>query len=110
MDFKVNREEIASAEVIFDDTQEQSVELDYVLPDYFPEIFKIIKCMTVPKILSYDVSGDRLTYEMAVCIRVLYCSENSSAVQSVEQKLNYTKTVEFGRTASCPRVSISPKV
>lgn len=110
MDFKVNREEIASAEVIFDDTQEQSVELDYVLPDYFPEIFKIIKCMTVPKILSYDVSGDKLTYEMAVCIRVLYCSENSSAVQSVEQKLNYTKTVEFGRTASCPRVSISPRV
>lgn len=109
MDFKVNREEITSTEVIFDDTQEQSVELDYVLPDYFPEIFKIIKCMTVPKILSYDISGDRLTYEMAVCIRVLYCSENSSAVQSVEQKLTYSKTVEFGRTASCPRVSISPK-
>lgn len=110
MDFKVNREEIASAEVIFDDTQEQSVELDYVLPDYFPEIFKILKCMTVPKILSYDVSGDKLTYEMSVCIRVLYCGENSSAVQSVEQKLNYTKTVEFGRTAQNTRVSIIPKV
>lgn len=109
MDFKVNKEEIASAEVIFDDTQEQSVELDYVLPDYFPEIFKIIKCMTVPKILSYSVSGDRLTYEMAVCIRVLYCGENSSAVQSVEQKLTYSKTAELGKTASNPRVSVIPK-
>ena len=66
MDFKLNREEITSAEVIFDDTQEQSVELDYVLPDYFPEIFKIIKCMTSPKILSYSTAGARLTYEMAV--------------------------------------------
>ena len=110
MDFKVNREEIVSAEVIFDDTQEQSVELDYVLPDYFPEIFKIIKCITTPKILSYNVSGDRLTYEMAVCIRVLYCSENSGAVQSIEQKLNYTKTVDFGKNGSNPRVCITPKV
>ncbi len=108
MDFKVNREEIAAAEVIFDDTQEQSVELDYVLPDYYPEIFKIIKCVTVPKILSYNIGGDRLTYEMAVCISVLYCSEGSSAVNSVQQKLTYTKTVEFGRTVSEPRVSILP--
>ena len=52
MDFKVNREEIASAEVIFDDTQEQSVELDYVLPDYYPEIFRILKCVTTPGIVS----------------------------------------------------------
>ncbi len=109
MDFKVNKEEIAAAEVIFDDTQEQSVELDYVLPDYYPEIFKIIKCITVPKILSYNVCGDRLTYEMAVCIRVLYCSEGSSAVNSVEQKLTYTKTVEFGRTVTEPRISIIPR-
>ncbi len=109
MDFKVNKEEIAAAEVIFDDTQEQSVELDYVLPDYYPEIFKIIKCITVPKILSYNVGGDRLTYEMAVCIRVLYCSEGSSAVNSVEQKLTYTKTVEFGRTVTEPRISIIPR-
>lgn len=110
MDFKVNREEITSAEVIFDDTQEQSVELDYVLPDYYPEIFKIIKCMTSPKILSYSSAGDRLTYEMAVYIRVLYCAENSSAVRSVEQKLTYTKTVDFGRTVSNPRVCIVPKI
>ena len=109
MDFKVNREEIAAAEVIFDDTQEQSVELDYVLPDYYPEIFKIIKCVTVPKILSYSTGGDRLTYEMAVCIRVLYCSEGSSAVNSVEQKLTYTKTVEFGRTVINPRICITPR-
>lgn len=110
MDFKLNREEITSAEVIFDDTQEQSVELDYVLPDYFPEIFKIIKCMTSPKILSCSAAGDRLTYEMAVYIRVLYCAENSSAVQSVEQKLTYTKSVEFGKTVTDPRICIVPKI
>ncbi len=109
MDFKVNREEIASAEVIFDDTQEQSVELDYVLPDYYPEIFRILKCVTTPGIVSYSVNGDKLTYEMYVCVRVLYCSENSNAVQSVTQKLTYTKSIDLGRTCSDPRVCIIPK-
>lgn len=109
MDFKVNREEIASAEVIFDDTQEQSVELDYVLPDYYPEIFRILKCVTTPGIVSYSVNGDKLTYEMYVCVRVLYCSENNNAVQSVTQKLTYTKSIDLGRTCSDPRVCIIPK-
>lgn len=109
MDIKVNREEISAAEVIFDDTQEQSAELDYVLPDYYPEIFRILKCIASPSILSYSINGDRLTYELCVCVRVLYCSEDSSAVQSISQKLNYTKTADLGRTPSDPRVSISAK-
>jgi hypothetical protein len=33
VDLKLNREEIVSSEVIFSETQEQAVELDYVLPD-----------------------------------------------------------------------------
>lgn len=109
MDLKLNKEEITASEVIFDGTQEQSVELDYVLPDYYPEIFRILKCMTTSGIVSYSINGDRLTYEMYVCIRVLYCSENSNAVRSVEQKLTYTKNVELGRTAVNPKVCITPQ-
>lgn len=109
MEFKVNREEITSAEVIFDDVQEQSVELDYVLPDYYPEIFKILKCITNPVIMSYSVNGDKLTYEMTVCIRVLYCTEHSNAVQCIDQKLVYTKSVDLGRTVVNPKICILPK-
>lgn len=109
MDFKVNREEISAAEVIFDDAQEQSVELDYVLPDYYPEIFRILKCVTVPSVLSCSINGDRLTYELCVTVRVLYCSEESSAVHAVTQKLNYTKNVDLGKTPVNPRVTVTPK-
>ena len=33
MDLKINRETIPVTEILLDDMQEQSVELDYVLPD-----------------------------------------------------------------------------
>ncbi|MGN0521670.1 MAG: DUF3794 domain-containing protein, partial [Eubacterium sp.] len=50
----------------------------YVLPDYYPEIFRIIKCTAEPKITSCAVSGDRVTYELTVCLKVIYCSEGGT--------------------------------
>ena len=48
MDLKINREMIAVNECIFNGVQEQSVELDYILPDYYPDIFKLVKCCVTP--------------------------------------------------------------
>ncbi len=110
MDFKVNREILGTSEVVFDGLQEQSVELDYILPDYFPDIFKLIKCQLDPRIVSSNVSGDKLTYELVVGIKILYCAEQSCAVQCIEQKMNYSKTVDLGRIAENPVVMLKPKV
>ncbi|MDR0947795.1 MAG: DUF3794 domain-containing protein [Ruminococcus sp.] len=109
MELRLNREEITAPEVIFSETQEQAVELDYVLPDYYPEIFKIIKCMAKPQIVSYSISGNKLTYEMAVAIKVLYCSDNTKCTQVIDQKLTYTKSADLGKTPENPRISIEPK-
>ncbi|MFQ9094573.1 MAG: hypothetical protein ACLR5S_09995 [Ruminococcus sp.] len=48
MDLKINREMLPVTEVILDEMQEQSVELDYVLPDYDPDIFRMIGCEISP--------------------------------------------------------------
>ena len=48
MDLKINREMLPVTEVILDEMQEQSVELDYVLPDYDPDIFRMIGCESHP--------------------------------------------------------------
>ena len=109
MDFKVNREIFSTNEVVFDGSNEQAIELDYILPDYFPEIFRVLKCQLSPRIVSHSISGEKLTYELVVGIRVLYISENSNALRSVEQKMNYTKTIELGKVAEKPSISIIPK-
>ncbi|MEG0615203.1 MAG: DUF3794 domain-containing protein, partial [Oscillospiraceae bacterium] len=110
MDFKVNREILTTNEVAFDGIQEQSVELDYILPDYFPDIFKLIKCQLQPKITSSSVLNDKITYELVVGIKVLYCSEQSSAVECVCQKMNYSKTIDLGKSCENPIVTLVPKV
>lgn len=85
-------------EIVFDGQTEQGVELDYVLPDYCPDIFKVLSCTLTPKILSYSVSGDcRLNIDGIVYIKVLYLAENSENVQCIDQRYTYSKTVDMSR-------------
>ncbi len=110
MELKLNKEKIITDEVILNTKQEQSIELDYVLPDYYPEIFKIVKCMTEPKITSYNVNGDKLCYDICVIIRILYCKEDSSDLNFIEQKLLYSKSVELSSRGENYTVKIVPTV
>lgn len=107
MNLKVNKEPVRFTEKICGCTQEQSIELDYVLPDYYPEIFRIIKCCAESKITSCAANGDRITYELTVCLKIIYCSENSSRPEAIDQKLVYSRTVNLDRSVDSPSVYIS---
>lgn len=109
MELKVNREVITVCEELYSGVQEQSTELDYILPDYFPEIFRIIQARMEPRIESYAISDGVLTYELCVEICVLYCAQDSPAVHCVRQKLCYTRTVELGRQCEGIAAELIPK-
>ena len=109
MELKLTKEIVHAAEVIYDGVQEQSVEMDYILPDYCPDIFRLIRCDTVPVITGRSVSGSRLTYELRCDIRILYCGEDGGAVQSVEQHRAFTETVELGRNTEDAEIVLIPK-
>ncbi|MGN1480594.1 SPOCS domain-containing protein [Porcipelethomonas sp.] len=109
MDLKINREILSVNEKIYDGVQEQSVELDYILPDYCPDIFKLVKCSIVPTILSSNINGDTVTYELLADIKILYCSEKDSNLQCISQKQTYTKTVQLGDSVNKPEVCLKPK-
>lgn len=109
MDLKINRETVPVAQVIFDGVQEQTVELDYILPDYYPDIFRLIRCQTVPVITGYSVSGDKLSYELRCDIHILYCGEGDSVLRCVTQRQSFSRTVDLGAVCDSPEVSLRPK-
>ncbi|MCL2109312.1 MAG: hypothetical protein FWH20_08215, partial [Oscillospiraceae bacterium] len=71
MELKLNKEPVFLGEVVYDGQTEQGVEFDYVLPDYFPDIFKVLKCTLTPSIISYSISGSQLFCDGVVYIKVL---------------------------------------
>ncbi len=100
-------------ETIFDGQAEQGVELDYVLPDYYPDIFKILSCTLTPGISSQSVTNDgKLALDGIVYIKVLYLTENSNDVHCVDQRYTYSKLVDLkGKSTAkgTPLVSMSMK-
>ena len=77
MDFKVNRQTFVANCTVLDSSCEQAVERDFVLPDYCPDIFRVLKCRCCPRVLSYSLVGRKLSFELAVTLKLIYESEGS---------------------------------
>lgn len=99
MEMKLSNELICINEVIFDGALEQSVELDYLLPDYCECIFKILKCKIVPKITSERISNDKLIIDGCYDIKIFYVGEEGYHIRCITQKQSFCKSVELNKNA-----------
>jgi hypothetical protein len=107
--FKLDRESFCTGVTVLDTSVEQSVEKDFVLPDYCADIFRILKCIIEPTVVSQTINGGKLSFEICVTARVLYCSESGGNVNCIVQKMNYTKSVDLADNCLDPSVCITPR-
>ena len=63
MECKATGESIFTKEVLFEGNCEQAVDVDFTLPDYCPDIGKLLKCRLEPMITSREVNFDSLSVE-----------------------------------------------
>ena len=108
MELKMNRAVIAAVEPSGSLMQEQSVELDYVLPDYYPDVCKLVKCIVTPAITGESIIGGRLSYELRADVRILYCSEDSHILQCVTQTLHFSRTADLGMSGEDITAELCP--
>ncbi len=109
MDFKQNRETFSSNCIILESSCEQAVERDFVLPDYYPDIFRVLKCCVYPRVVSSSINGDKLSFELSVVVRVLYQTEGSGKINCIEQKMSYSKSVDMSGSCQNILVKIVPR-
>ena len=103
--FRVSGETLLQTVAALDTSFEQTAEKDLVLPDYCPDVFRILRCRMTPCIVSQNICGDKLSLETEVTLRVMYLSADSGRINLLEHKTTVSKTlpVESGLTA--PAVS-----
>ncbi len=101
MDLQTSRQTIAISDVILDSFLEQGVECDMILPDYCPDVVKILKCSVTPVILSTQLSGNKVEAEGAASIRLYYLAEGGT-LHCYEQKYPFEKAAELKETPLRP--------
>lgn len=80
---------------VCDQAAEQPFELDYLLADYLPDIFKILKCDVMPTITNLTVTDGRLTADLSIEIRILYLAEQTHAISVISQKQAVQKQMDI---------------
>ena len=95
MEIKVYQDTVTAGQVICDTKQELSVEAEILIPDYLPQVFKIVKCFVSCVVLQKQFSAGRLTVEGYLRCVVLYQSEEAASLCRAEHKLPFTKQVEL---------------
>ncbi len=93
MEYHLTKNTIAQPRYVLDTVCEQAVDIDLTLPDYCPDIERILCCTLIPKIYLANVSGDRLNVEGASCVRILYLDGDSGAIRSYEYSQPFSESM-----------------
>ncbi len=92
MELKVSHDTVSINEVIFEGSAEQPVDLDINLPDYCPDISRILKCRLMPAVSVRQITGDRLQVEGKTQVVILYVDDTNRRVQCMEQSLPFSQS------------------
>lgn len=76
MELKTVRQPLAVNETVYSGNAEIPVDEDFVMPDYYAEINKLLKCKIDGRITSKSVNTQSVTIDGHLCINILYCDKN----------------------------------
>lgn len=86
MNYSMNRDRFSVSEVIFDGCQEQPIDLDFTLPDYCPDIRRILKCQVYPQINMKNITSDRLDVDGTAIVKLIYVDAIKNTIRCCEYK------------------------
>ncbi len=99
MEINITKQSIATNETLFEQTVEQAIDTDFTMPDYCPDIVRILKCKISPRISSKNLSGDSLSIDGSSSITVIY-SDADGKICSYEHEVDFQKILPVGEVGS----------
>lgn len=105
---KEEKQGIYAEQTLYDAVLEQSAELDLIVPDYCPEVFRTLTGSLSPRITSYAVSSDgKLSVDGEIIARAVYSNEEGGQLCTVTGRTTFSKSVNLGAFAEDVRFSLS---
>lgn len=99
MDFKTVKQTMMVNETVFNTTGEIPLDEDFVLPDFYPEINKILKCKAIARINSKCINGTSIELDGHICINLMYCDKNG-CIKNYEHIVPFSKNIEANDSVS----------
>ena len=92
MEYNLCKKTLSTAGPLLDTVSEQPVDLDLTLPDYCPDIERILRCTLIPKVYLSNISGDRLAVDGGACVRIVYLEAGKSCPRCFEYTTPFSES------------------
>lgn len=109
MDLELEKENYCYLKKCYEGAIEETAEAELALPEYMPEILRIIKSAAVPKINSCQTVGERLTVDGSCELRMIYAAADGG-IYSFSQSRSFTRYVENSALSGADDVTVKPSV
>lgn len=96
MDFCAETNEVSKRKTACREALEQPIECDITLPEYLPDIQRVLKCSLTAHISSVQKTGDRVTADGTGRLSVLYMSDTGK-LQCLEQGVPFSRFLKTER-------------
>lgn len=93
MDITLKRENYKILRTVRDNSVEECVEADFSLPEYMPEILRIVKSAAQIKVNSCKAVGERVTVDGECELRMIYTAEDGG-IYTFSQNRPFTRHCE----------------
>lgn len=108
MEFNSNKDCISVCETAFQASAEHPIDCDVTLPEYMPDIVRILRCSATPGVQSHQINGDRITAECECLVKVLYICEEGK-IRCFDQTLHFSKQIELKSADTVTDICIGAK-
>lgn len=110
MNFNVTQETISIQEILFESSMEQPVDMELLLPDYCPDISRILCCRLTPCVTSRQQSGDQVLVEGEARVKLLYVDDGGRCVRNYEQVQPFNVSFPMKRALEDPVIEAAAAV
>ena len=109
MEYYLSKKTVPVALDLLDTVAEQPVDIDLTLPDYCPDVERILRCELIPRVYSANLAGDRLIVEGGSCVRVIYLDSGRGRARSYEYTVPYSESFALRDSPDSAAVYIDTK-
>lgn len=107
MEFNTHKDCVCVCEEMAQGSAEHPIDCDITLPEYLPDIVRILRCTATAGVQSHSVTGDRITAECDAKVRILYiCGDGK--LHCFEQNLQFSKQLEL-KSADATQIFVGAK-
>ena len=95
MEIRQTGQGVAANEIVFEQAVEQPVDVEFTMPDYCPDIARVLKCRVTPWVSSRSVNGSSMSVEGRATVTLIYADADGNLC-SYSYESPFNRAVDLG--------------